>query len=373
MIEVYAFYFPQLYVTKENSEWWGEGFTDWDLVRKAKPIFKNHNQPRSPLLGYHDQSNCDVLLSQVEMAVDYNISGFNFYHYWFDSKPYLDIPVKNFIANKDVNLKFMLTWANESWTRQWVGKPSEYLIEQTYYSSISKIHEHYRYLSQFFLDERYRKINNRPVMVIYRPELIPDLSSVLSIIDRLAIADGFDGMYFIACRSYELVNRKKIYSSFQGIINFNPRYMVNRYLRSVGSASVDKYLRVLPERFQSNLAKIKYFRKKHTLYNYHDLLSSLKLIESFQGDIPVYQSVFPDWDNTARYSERATLFSNTSLKSFSEMIDVSINQLTEKHMNFLFVNAWNEWSEGAYLEPDTVNEYGYLEVIKNALYKCNIS
>ncbi|MCY9872550.1 glycoside hydrolase family 99-like domain-containing protein [Vibrio barjaei] len=370
MIDVFAFYFPQLYVTEENSLWWGEGFTDWQLTKEAKPLFEGHHQPRVPRLGYQDQSSPQVLNNQVQLASRYGLAGFNFYHYWFDSKAYLDVPILNLLSDKSLDTKFMLTWANESWTRQWVGKPNEYLIEQKYYSNQSEVDKHYRYLSKCFLDHRYYRIDGRPVLAIYRPELIPDLRSVLARFNSLAQDDGFKSIYFMACRSYDLPNSRELYHDFQGIINFNPRYVVNSFLKDSKVTGLEKYFRLLPEKWQSKLVTIRNVNKKHVIYSYRDVVKAFNHVPAFEGDIPVYQSVFPDWDNTARYSSRATLFSDVTEARFKEMIKLAISNSTESHEKVLFVNAWNEWSESAYLEPDTTKGYKYLEILSEAV-KCS--
>ena len=367
MIDTFAFYFPQFYSTVENSEWWGEGFTDWDLVRDARPQFPMHNQPRLPTNGYVNQSNPSVIASQAELARDYSLTGFNFYHYWFNGKPYLDIPIKNLLGQPSVNIKFMMTWANESWTRQWIGKPNEFLIKQNYYSNDFEIVSHYDYLSRFFQDDRYYKINNKPVLNIYRPELIPLLHSVLSKFDDLAKKDGFDGLYFIACRSYDISNADNVYKHFDAIMNFNPRYAINFYLNKSKFPKLEKIARSLPESIQSTISRFRKNNSSIKRFDYNGFISSLMHSESFVLNKPVYHSVFPDWDNTARYGERATLFDNVSVENYREALSLAIGKLSNSHQPLLFINAWNEWSESAYLEPDDKRKNAFLEVTQSVL------
>ncbi|HIF9075041.1 glycoside hydrolase family 99-like domain-containing protein [Photobacterium damselae] len=365
MLNIYAIYFPQFYVTDENSKWWGKDFTDWDLVKKAEPLFPNHYQPRDPLLGHVDQSLEETIVKQVELAKEYGIDGFNFYHYWFNGVPYLDVPLKNFINSKINNFDFFLTWANESWTRQWVGKPNEYLIKQKYYNNNFEIEQHYSYLSSFFRDSRYKKINNKPVYCIYRPELIPNLNNVLEHLNKLAINDGFLGIYFVAFRSYDIPYQELLYASFDAILNFNPRYCINKNLKNRSKSYLDKYLRLLPEKMQSNLALVKSKFQKETVYDYREYVESIKNTETYFGSLPIYESVFPDWDNTARYSNRATFFNNVSNDLFLESLKIAINKQSKFKEKMLFINAWNEWSESAYIEPD--NKFGYekIKIIKS--------
>ncbi|EFT2849843.1 hypothetical protein HVL56_004500, partial [Escherichia coli] len=128
--KIFPFYFPQFYSTQENDEWWGKGFTDWELVKAAKPIHPTQNQPRVPDAGYYDQSLPDTILKQSQLAKQYGISGFNFYHYWFDGKVLLDCPIQNLLKNKAIDIEYFITWANETWTRQWIGRPNDILIKQ---------------------------------------------------------------------------------------------------------------------------------------------------------------------------------------------------------------------------------------------------
>ncbi len=370
MIRAFAFYFPQFYQIAENDRWWGKGFTDWDLVKKARPLVKEQTQPRIPLNGYLDQSDPLVIVNQAQLLKRFGLSGFNFYHYWFDGQVLLDAPVKNLLVNKTIDIEYMLTWANESWTRQWVGKPNQYLIKQTYSSKPEKIALHYAYLRTFFLDSRYVKLDGSPVLCIYRPEIIPDLLSIQEQLTILAINDGFTGIYFLACRSYDFSNADATYLKFSGIINFNPRYAVNSSLRSNSKHRIfaEKLLRLLPERMQSTFASVKSIVKTHQIYDYNNYLKSMETQAKFPlSNLPVYSSIFPEWDNTARYGKNATFFTGATPELFAQAAQIAYSALTEKHQQWLFINAWNEWSEAAYLEPDKKNGTLYLEALQKVL------
>ncbi|PNH88035.1 hypothetical protein C1M56_11710 [Vibrio diazotrophicus] len=361
-MKLYAIYFPQFYVTKENSRWWGNGFTDWDLVENARPLFKEHYQPRVPKLGYLDQSLSSTIIKQVELAKANGIDGFNFYHYWFDDKPYLEKPVDNFLQSKVDSFEFFFTWANESWTRQWIGKPNEYLLKQNYYTNNKSIEKHYKYLSFFFLDPRYKKIDNKPVYCIYRPELIPNLENMMELFSCLSQRDGFDGVYFIAFRSYDILNDFNCYRKFNAIVNFNPRYSINKHLNS---KRYNKYLRLFPEFIQLKLAFFRSLIQRKSVFNYKDYVESLYMTDSLFNNIPVYDSVFPDWDNTARYNKRATLFNNVSSELFYSSLEIVATKQSKHENKMIFINAWNEWSESAYLEPDMKYSYSSLQVVSD--------
>lgn len=362
MSAIFAYYFPQFYETKENSKWWGQGFTDWKLVKEAQPLYGGHNQPRVPQSGYYDQSDLNTLRQQVGLANQFSITGFNFYHYWFNGQPYLSKPIEMLLENTDLNIRYMLTWANESWTRQWIGKPNDYLIKQTYYKFDTDVETHYRYISMFFKDKRYYKLNNRPLLSIYRPELIPNLNVVLKRFNELAIDDGFSGLYLLACRSYDISGATELYKPFHGIINFNPRYIINTYLKSQRPNILEPLLRRLPESMQSLIVSMRYKKSKLNIFSYEKFLDGLENSTEVSYSKPVYHSVFPDWDNTARYKHRATLFSEVSIDGFRKALTISQNKLTKNHEDLLFINAWNEWSEGAYLEPDYSNGMSLLNV-----------
>ncbi|MDR3429434.1 glycoside hydrolase family 99-like domain-containing protein [Silvimonas sp.] len=363
MHRIYAFYFPQLYSIPENDLWWGEGFTDWKLVQQAKPNFPGHMQPRVPALGYLNQSLPEVIAKQGRLAAQYGVSGFNFYHYWFDDRPLLEKPLENLHADSSIPVEFMLTWANESWTRQWIGKPNDYLIKQTYQMDSNGWMRHYRYLARFFADPRYVKVGNAPVFCIYRPELIPDLPQRLEAYRQFARADGFSDLHILACRAYDIAGTGQWTQLFNGVINFNPRYILNRYLRKVSylQAKGEKLLRVLPERIQSAMVGFLRNKQNYSVYDYQEFLMRLaNPADAICGGLPAYSSVFPDWDNTARYSERATLFRNASPAAFRDALRIVKGQLSPRHQPWVFINAWNEWSEGAYLEPDKITGLRYL-------------
>lgn len=362
---IFPFYFPQFYQTEENNNWWGHGFTDWSLVKKSKSIHNMQTQPRVPLLGYYDQSEPSTIKQQSEIALKYGLSGFNFYHYWFDGKVLLDKPLQNLYLDRNIDIEYFLTWANETWTRQWVGKPQDILIKQEHQAD-EKIWElHYQYLSKFFHDDRYVKINNAPILCIYRAELIKSLPEWIEYINAKAISEGFSGIHLIALRAYDIANSESIYKFFDKIVNFQPRYSINTHLRKKSYARniAEKIVRSCPEWVQLSLAGLSK-KSKYNKFSYLDYIESMKSDIDVWREKPVYQVVFPDWDNAPRYNERATFFSDTSTDNFEKALEV-VKQKVEKHDDkLIFINAWNEWSEGAYLEPDTIHQFSYLETIK---------
>lgn len=368
--KIFPFYFPQFYPTPENDKWWGNGFTDWDLVKTAYSVNPAQTQPRIPVDGYYDQSRPDTIEAQAKLAKQFGISGFNFYHYWFDGTVLLDRPIQNLLENNDIDIEFFITWANETWTRQWIGKPNDILIKQEHIPQEDIWQAHYEYLKKLFTDSRYYKINNSPVMCIYRAELIKDLPRWVGFMNTKAQEDGFGGIHLIALRAYEIADAEKTYSHFDKIVNFQPRYSINTYLKktSVLRKFAEKVLRNSPEWFQLKLASIA-GSSEYKKFSYQDYIETMKKDTTHWNNKPVYQVIFPDWDNAPRYKERATFFTGASPKNFESALDV-IKDKTELHSDkIIFVNAWNEWSEGAYLEPDTVHGYKYLELLHRKFVK----
>ncbi|MGC9022906.1 MAG: glycoside hydrolase family 99-like domain-containing protein, partial [Dissulfurimicrobium sp.] len=174
-----AFYFPQFHAIPENDEWWGKGFTDWVNVKKARPQFKGHYQPRVPLGGrYYDQSKKDVIAWQIELARSYGLYGFCHYHYWFDGKQLLETPTNIFLESKELDFNFCLAWANETWSRRWDGRDHHILIQQTHIPDKDRWLAHFRYLIRAWSDERAIKIDGKPVFLIYRAHRIENIGEM---------------------------------------------------------------------------------------------------------------------------------------------------------------------------------------------------
>ncbi len=361
-----AFYFPQFHVIDENNKWWGEYFTDWKLVKEAKKNCELHNQPRVPLdNNYYDLSKSETIEWQVNLAEKYKLDGFNFYHYWFDGKLILEKPMELFLANKNHNLKYCITWANETWTKQWIGS-SEVLINQKHIKDFNIWENHFDYLLKFFNDKRYIKIDNKPIFCIYRPELNKHMIEYIDFFNRRAKENGFNGVYFIGIKSYELINENSIYKNFDAKLKFQPRYLFNNkfFHRTSSLSLVEKIARTLPEFLQLKIGRIKFLLERYRTIDYIDFWEELISQAKKENSEKIFQSIIVDWDNTARYKKRSKFFKNVSPSVFEKYLLKLTKIEEEKNNEFIFINAWNEWSEGAYLEPDTKNKYSYLKVIK---------
>jgi len=195
--KIIAFYLPQFHEINENNIWWGKGFTEWTNTKKAIKYYPWQLQPRTPLnKNYYDLLNSETQVWQSDLALKYGVSGFCYYHYWFDGKLLLEKPAENMLKNRKVKIPFCFSWANEPWTRAWDGGKNEILINQTYGDNYAW-KKHIEYLTPFFLDDRYIKINNKPLFLIYRTSSIPSLESMISYFDKYLKQIGFSGIYFV--------------------------------------------------------------------------------------------------------------------------------------------------------------------------------
>jgi len=364
------FYFPQLHAIPENNKWWGENYTDWDRVKVAPALTKNHHQPRIPLNhNYYDQSLADTIKWQIDLATSFNIYGLNFYHYWFNGKLLLEKPIQLF-KNINHDLKYCITWANETWSKRWDGKFNEILIKQEHAVDYDEWTAHFNYLIQFFEDERYIRIDAKPVFLIYRPDIFPQINAFLKFLEDKCKERGLPGIYAIGIKAYETTN-KDVYNGFDAVLKFQPRIFFGKGKGEKTSLAmkVQARLRHLPEKYQLILGDLKYKLQRSTSYSIDDFWKSL-LHEAkldLYSEKKIYESVLTDWDNTARYGIRAKYFSNASPEKFEYYLKELIETLSKDNRgqdNYIFINAWNEWSEGAYLEPDEKNQYKYLEVLK---------
>ncbi len=366
-----AFYLPQFHAIPENDMMWGKGFTEWDNLKKAKPLFKGHYQPRIPLNNnYYNLLNDEVKKWQVDLAKEYNINAFCFYHYWFDGKLLLEKPVEQFLQNTNLDLEFCLCWANEAWTKAWVSKSDEVLYEQNY-GQEENWNRHFDYLLPFFKDSRYLKENNKPIFIIYRPELIDCLNDMLNFFIRKAKEHGFDGMVFAYQQiEFDLMPNKDD-SLFDYNIEYEPAYSMYEQRQKTPSKNLLFNIgKKLDKCFMSffNTTLSEYYLKKVRRLNYDYLWEiNIKRIPNSKKNIPC---VFVDWDNTPRRGTKGLVVEGANPEKFKKFLDQKIYNIKRYYStDYLFVFAWNEWAEGGYLEPDKRYGYGYLEAIKEVLEK----
>lgn len=360
-IKLFAFYFPQFHSIPENDLWWGNGFTDWDLVKSAKPLFYNHYQPRVPFNNnYYNPTIDETIYNQINLAKQYGISGFMFYHYWFDGELLLDKPLEVFLNNNDPDFQFCVCWANESWTKSWIGRPDIILKKQTHKRDKELWQRHFNYLLPFFKDPRALKIDGRPVFLIYQPEIVTDTKELFEFWNELARQNELNNLYFIAVKNHEYVNDSFLIN-YDAILKFQPRlaFTSSKY-DNFNFRSAFNFLRLLPEGLKGLLLKylnrLQSFNLIDSKKIWNKILQEAYVNNSKYPDLKIFESVFYEWDNTARYGDKAKIFSGITDDDMKKNLSCMIELSKSNNVDILFYNAWNEWSEAAYLEPD--EEFG---------------
>lgn len=360
-VKIYSFYLPQFHTFPENDKWWGKGFTEWTNTKKASPLFEGHYQPHTPLDDYYYDLMQDpkIMYKQIELAKGSGVDGFCFYHYWFENgHKLMEKPIEKFLNSPDMDIEFCLCWANENWTRRWDGQDKEILIKQDYDDKNGWI-KHFEYLKDFFCDGRYLKDSKgRPVLVIYKPDLISCINDMLDLWNKMAIKIGFNGLCFV----YQYPNRdKKVDKLFDYRIEFEPIETTTFFKKDIIKKYESVYL-IIKERLNAF-----FHHRKYKLYDYQQVA---KISMRRRIDERTWPGVFPSWDNTARRGERATIFNHSDPIIFEKYLTEQMKKLWAVNKDgIIFINAWNEWAEGAHLEPDKKMGLGYLEAIKKTIKK----
>lgn len=359
--KILAIYLPQFYENEDNNQWWGKGFTDWESVKTAESYFPGHFEPRVPLHSdYYDLSQKDTMIRQAELARKYGIDGFCFYYYYFkDGKKELELPAENLLKWKDIDMPFCFNWASESWIRSWskisgnvwaeryenAGESiqSGILVEQDYGTSKDWV-RHFKYLLPFFRDKRYIKHEGKPVFVFYSPNDIQPLNDMVSCWRREAIASGLPGLYLIGAHldaPNEFLDAAMIYE---------PRNSIN----------------VLNSEEEIEL------RSGIRCFDYQRIWTNVLKSEPIFGCKTYFCGVV-GYDDTPRRGRSGEAIINNSPQIFQDNLKKLIEKSTRYGNEYLFINAWNEWGEGMYLEPDEQNKYTYLEAVKNAIHNVSVT
>jgi lipopolysaccharide biosynthesis protein len=339
---VYAFYLPQYHQIPENDAWWGEGFTDWVNVAKAEPLYDGHHQPvRAGELGEYDLSDVSVMAAQGSLARSHGVDGFVMHHYWFGDRPLLDTPLRNLLADPSVDFPFALCWANESWTRTWDGLPSDVLVEQTYPDGWYDAY--YDAVLPALRDPRYLKVDGKPLLVVYRAGAVPAAAKVFDVWRKRAASDGLGGLHLLGVtpsRDFEDLPSSTA-SALDGLVRFPPGSGIG--LQSVASLA--------PGRVGGQ-----------DIYSYDACVDGADLSTSGPHGLRIHPGVMPGWDNTPRRGSDAYVFHGGNPVSFRRWLARAADAAGSEGM--VFVNAWNEWAEGAHLEPDERFGRGNLEAVR---------
>ncbi len=341
MLKILSIYLPQFHRVPENDEWWGEGFTEWTAVRGAEPLFEGHNQPRIPLNeNYYDLLEHKTMAWQAELMHKYHIDGMCIYHYWFENgRRILEKPAENLLQWTDIRMPFCFYWANQTWSRTWKklrdsctwsrvyeGSKKEnetgILLKQSY-GREKDWEEHFLYLLPFFKDDRYIKIDNKPVFIIYRPDDIFSLWDMAAYFNRRARETGFAGIYFIgSCGDMQ--------PGLNAVFEKQPDWRSDLY----------------------------------------DEMWEMTLNSKQEKDCKTYFCGGVDFDNSPRMGKNSFIIKGATPQKFQQYFRKLYLKSRFLDNEFIFVNAWNEWGEGMYLEPDETWEFGYLEAIQNVVEEC---
>ena len=343
-----AFYLPQFHEVPENSEWWGEGFTEWTNVRRARPSFAGHDQPKIPReLGYYDLTDIAVMRDQAELAELYGIHGFCFYHYWFSGRRILEKPVENFLAS-DIALPFCLCWANENWTRSWDGDTKSVLLEQKYLAEDAA--SFIESLIGAFRDPRYIKIDGKPLLLVYRAKQIPDPKVWFATWREIVKTNGFQDLHIAVVDMHDMAGPAEV--GADALVEFPPH-------RFGGPQSGPKDP---PVPTNAHFAG--------TFVDYTKMIA--QSAQRSSPNYPFYRGIMPSWDNTARRQNNATIVVGARPDLFGawlRYLRTYVRGQNGTDGNFIFVNAWNEWGEGCTLEPDQSWGLGYLEEVLRSSFR----
>jgi lipopolysaccharide biosynthesis protein len=341
-VKVLAIYLPQFHPIPENDRWWGKGFTEWSRVARARPQFVGHYQPHLPeRLGFYDLRLPEVRARQAALARAYGIHGFCYYYYWFGTKTLLERPLTEMLATGEPDFPFCLCWANENWTRRWDGAEGQLLIEQRYGPELDAalIQD----LMPFFRDHRYLRVRGAPVLLVYQPSALPEPLATTARWRRAAREQGLPDLHLVAALTFGLRDPRPL--GFDAAVEFPP------HGEPWNSCAVDG---IEP--------------------GFSGAIVDFRTVVSRRLALPpppfrLYRTAMAGWDNTPRRGRQATVFHRASPGVYEEWLRalVTAARRVDPDHRLVFVNAWNEWAEGAHLEPDKRFGTGYLEATRRAL------
>lgn len=355
---VLAYYLPQFHPIPENDEWWGKGFTEWTNVGKAKPLFPGHYQPHVPAdLGYYDLRVPETREAQAQLAREYGVEGFIYWHYWFgNGKRLLERPFNEVLASGKPDFPFALAWANETWSGTLHGlQAGETLIEQTYPGDQDYI-DHFNTLLPAFKDPRYITCEGKPLFIIYKPQQCLDIKHFIDLWQGLARKNGLGGIFFVAV-AYSLYDLERATATLNYLLElgFDALNVINAYNAMI----TDFKYRFIRRLFVKQLGLIPDVRP----YQYEQFHCPL------DGNDKVFPTILPNWDHTPRSGKKGIVLCGSTPESFQSCLHKKLEIIKDKPFDkrFLLVKSWNEWAEGNYLEPDLRFGRGYLEALKNEL------
>lgn len=365
-----ALYLPQYYETDYNNDWWGKKYTEWTACKQAKPLFKGHQQPKLPLDNhFYDLSKKEEIMRQCSLAKEYGIDGFVIYQYYSvngskygkkngkNASMLLNVPTEIIRDNSEIDVNFCLYWANHDWRKAWFGQDPTMLWPQQYGNRSDWV-EFYNYNRDYFLDRRYIKVDNKPVYFIFAVWHFKQIDEFMNCWNELARKDGFDGIYFVKTidahtdkylGDFNAIYKREPFCTFGN--KENQLEFILRGIRRKGIPLLNKFLKI----FHTGMVSYRYDYKK-----------LWRTICNGNLDASIIPGFVIDWDNTARKSYNGQILTGVNTETFSRYFTILMNKCRKSDVKYVVVNAWNEWAEGAYLEPDKKNGYAFLEAIKEA-------
>lgn len=376
-IRVIAFYLPQFHPTEINDKYWGKGFTEWTNVAKAKPLYKGHYQPQIPSdLGFYDLRIPEIRDAQASLAKEAGIEGFCYWNYWFGKgKKVLEMPIEELIRTGKPDFPFCIGWANHDWSNKTWSKEQRRVQEDTIFLKQEYLGEedykdYFNYLLPMFKDKRYITIDDKPLFYVFEPENIPDNNVLISTFRQMAIENGLPGIFFVA--RADSIGKMKIRNEK----NYLDDRAAKRFhdLLSAGYDAVNSYSFRRAEIMTNGTMNRAYRKIKGKLlgtclmdYDYEKIVSNLYMKEDYEEN--VFPTICPRKDRTPRSGKNAWLYKNSSPEKFQHCVEIVMDYLRNKpgERKIVFLDSWNEWGEGAYMEPDIIFQHQYLDALKHVI------
>lgn len=354
-VKVIAFYLPQYHPIPENDEWWEKGFTEWHNVVRAKKLFPRHNQPHIPAdLGFYDLRLSDTRIQQAELAKEYGVDGFCYWHYWFGGdKRLLERPFNEVLNSGEPDFPFCLGWANHSWYKKtWGGKGKDLLLIEQKYSGATDYEKHFMDMLPAFQDKRYIKVNDKIFFIVFRPLESPEIANFIKTWRRLAREYGLNDFFFVGKTADNRQKKEILEVGFDAVYNddvFNIHHELPKITKVFHLLIRRLFLR--PTAFDYKKA-IKYMVTEEK--------------DGFEDSIPI---IAPNWDHSPRSGSNGIILKNSRPAYFKELVIKTLKIVSKKNINnqIIMLKSWNEWGEGNYMEPDTEFGHGYLEALRDGM------
>lgn len=358
MTKIVALYLPQYYETEYNNEWWGKGYTEWTACKKAKSLYKGHYQPRIPLGNhYYDLSIKDNIKWQIDLAKQYGIDGFAIYQYYSCGKKLLEIPTEIILNNKDLDIPFYLFWANESWRMAWYGQNNKIVWKQEY-GEEKEWYDQFMYCLPYFLDKRYMCIEGKPIYVIYHASEFKKINQFIKKWNEWAVENGLPGIYFVKALGASDSNSL---GDFSAVITREPVYAF-----AYDEGVIYRNYRRIKTRLISIINKKLLINRNSGIVRYKVSFDKIwrGILARKDYSYPTFYGAFTGWDTTPRRGYNGIITEGATPEKFEKYLRELLSKAESNNVDQIVINAWNEWAEGAYLEPDEKYGYAYLEAIE---------